>query len=422
MFCNVKHPKSGVLSDITPAGERSAVSIHCRYKDNARRVLGTARSDSGFARKERKMKNTIINALWRILGIAALSVVAPSAFAFGALVIGTDMNADDGMRLKSYGYSSDAPTAADAVRLATTQCTSIIGLEAGECSVAVEYKDAIYAFVRGQTRSTTIVTMTAGTTQAPTTTTVTTIVRTKNDDVYYRRADNPRAVVADLLAECRREHTDCAWQYDYDGEDAALDVIFPPTSSSKSSGDSTGKRVAFVAGGMAVAGAIAWIFSGSSGFADASSFSPVAEYSYDGLLRYQVGTRLDWQNDKWSAYWKATKSNNIGKTDGFAFGSGAKWTGDIFSAAFNTSAIGDNSENNLSLSAKRIFGLWVFSPEYRLDYRTSETDKTLLHALSANAVWQGDKWTVRHSLGLSGESFAAFGKNATAKIQLRRDF
>ena len=56
LFCNVKHPKSGVLSDITPAGERSAVSTHCRYKDNARRVLGTARSDSGFSRKERQMK------------------------------------------------------------------------------------------------------------------------------------------------------------------------------------------------------------------------------------------------------------------------------------------------------------------------------------------------------------------------------
>ena len=372
--------------------------------------------------RKRKMKNTFINALWRILGIAALSVVAPSAFAFGALAIGTDMDAPDGMRAKSFGWYTNYDLVADAKLSARRECADEIGIELAECSVVVEFENAIYAVVRGQTRSTTIVTMTAGTTQAPTTTTVTMLTRTKNDDVYWRRADNPRAVVADLLAQCQREHTDCsAWNSFADGADAVYRLNFPPTTS-KSKSDSTGKRVAYVAGGAAVAGAIAWIFSGSSGFADESSFSPVAEYSYDGLLRYQVGTRLDWQNDKWSAYWKATKSSNIGKTDGFAFGSGAKWTGDIFSAAFNTSAIGDKSENNLSLSAKRIFGLWTLSPEYRLDYRTSETDKTLLHALSANAVWQGDKWTIRNSLGLSGESFAAFGKNATAKIQLRRDF
>ena len=368
------------------------------------------------------MKNTIINALWRILGIAALSVVAPSAFAFGAIAIGTDMDAPDGMRAKTYGFDVNENLAANAARNAIQDCAFATGIEADECSVVVQFENAAYAVVHGESNSTTIVTMTAGTTQAPTTTTVTMLTRTKNDDVYYRRADNVRAAVADLLAQCRREHTDCsAWNAAGDGSEASFNVNFPPTTS-KSKSDSTGKRVAYVAGGAAVAGAIAWIFSGSSGFADASSFSPVAEYSYDGLLRYQVGTRLDWQNDKWSAYWKATKSSNIGKTDGFAFGSGAKWTGDIFSAAFNTSAIGDKSENNLSLSAERIFGLWTLSPEYRLDYQTSESDKTLLHALSANAVWQGDKWTVRHSLGLSGDSLAAFGKNATAKIQLRRDF
>ena len=248
-------------------------------------------------------------------------------------------------------------------------------------------------------------------------------VRTKNDKVYYRATSHIPSALLALLAECRREHTRCTADHS-----PALDGISPESAfavpSSKSSGDSTGKRLAFVAGGAAVAGAVAWIFAGSGGIAADSSFSPVAEYSYDdGLRRYQVGTRLDWQNDKWSAYWKATKSSNIANnTNGFAFGSGAKWTGDIFSATFNTSAIGNKSENNLSLSAKRIFGLWTLSPEYRLDYRTSESDKTLLHALSANAVWQGDKWTVRHSLGLSGDSLAAFGKNATAKIQLRREF
>ena len=372
------------------------------------------------------MKNTIINALWRILGIAALSVIAPSAFAYGAIVIGTDMNAADGMRLKSYGWSTNDDTAAEAVQLATAQCVRLTNIESGECSVGAEFKDLTYAVVRGVSFVTTTVTMTAGTTQSPTTTTMTMTVRTKNDDVWHRRADNASAALADLLSQCRRVHTDCNdWAVFTDGAitDEVSNRFTPPASSSKSSGDSTGKRLAFVAGGAAVAGAVSWIFSGSSGFADASSFSPVAEYSYDdGLRRYQVGTRLDWQNDKWSAYWKATKSSNIGKTDGFAFGSGAKWTGDIFSAAFNTSAIGNKSENNLSLSTERIFGLWTLSPEYRLDYRTSETDKTLLHALSANAVWQGDKWTVRHSLGLSGESFAAFAKNATAKIQLRRDF
>ena len=357
------------------------------------------------------MKNTIINALWRILGIAALSVIAPSAFAFGAFALGTDDDAADGMRRQTWGTSWNFPTQAEADARALAECPGRNGVEQGECRIVARFENAAIALVYGESFTIAV----NGNTRTTT--------RLKNDKTYWRQTSNVPSVIGELLAECRREHTRCRadWGVPVDGLSHET-VLGAP--SSKSSGDSTGKRLAFVAGGAAVAGAVAWIFAGSGGIAADSSFSPVAEYSYDdGLRRYQVGTRLDWQNDKWSAYWKATKSSNIANnTDGFAFGSGAKWTGDIFSAAFNTSAIGNKSENNLSLSAEKIFGLWTLSPEYRLDYRTSESDKTLLHALSANAVWQGDKWTVRHSLGLSGESFAAFAKNATAKIQLRRDF
>ena len=179
------------------------------------------------------------------------------------------------------------------------------------------------------------------------------------------------------------------------------------------------KNGGIILGGAAAIGLGVWALKSMGGDTpESTSFSPVAEYSNEnGTRRWHVGSRYDWQKGDWSAYWKATKTD-----DSFSFGSGMEWTNDIVAAKFISGGNDGNSDLDFSLSAKRIFGLWTLSPEYRLDYRTSDTDKTLLHALSANAVWQGDKWTIRNSLGLSGESFAAFGKNATAKIQLRRDF
>ena len=356
------------------------------------------------------MKNTIINALWRILGIAALSVIAPSAFALGVVVIGTDADAPDGMRFQTWNWSTTTTDSqADLDARALMNCRERPELSGNECVIGLRFENAAVAFVRGSSYRTTLISGTP------------TEVRAKNDKVYYRATSHVPSAIQALLAECRREHTLCRATYA-----PAIDGISPESAfavpSSKSSGDSTGKRLAFVAGGAAVAGLAVYAFGGGTAWQD-TSFVPVAEYSLNGgIRRYQVGSRMEWQKDNWTAHWQTTKSQNIANSDGLAFGSGVGWTGDIVAAEFISRSVADKSEMTFSLSGEKESGLWKLSPLYRLDYRKGESENTLLHSLTAKLVWAGDQWTVTQSAGFSGDSFSAMTDNAQAKILLRREF
>ena len=198
---------------------------------------------------------------------------------------------------------------------------------------------------------------------------------------------------------------------------ANVAVLTPTTGGG---GKAKGSFPEAIGGFVAVAG-IAWAFSIYDGtpFFGAVQWSP--HYSFamsDGVRRYEVGSRWEWKRDNFSAHWTATKTS----ADVFAYGNGAKWTGEIFTAAFNSRGIKRESQLDFSLSAEKEFGLWSFSPQYRVDFDSDETDKIWRHALSLRAVWTADKWTLSNSAGFHGESLAAFGDNASAKVLLRREF
>ena len=166
---------------------------------------------------------------------------------------------------------------------------------------------------------------------------------------------------------------------------------------------------------------IAWYFSIHDGtpFFGAVQWSPHYSFAMSGgLRRYEVGSRWEWKRDNFVAHWTATKT----ASDSFAYGSGAKWTGDIFTAAFNSQETGKDTELDFSLLAKKEFGVWSFSPQYRVNFDRDETDETWRHSLALRAVWTADKWTLSNSAGFHGESLAAFGDNASAKVLLRREF
>ena len=189
---------------------------------------------------------------------------------------------------------------------------------------------------------------------------------------------------------------------------------FTPTRIKSSSTDYTW---------VIVGGVVGALFLGAVIDNAAVSYRPIAEYGNEGgIRRWRVGVRSDWQSDNWSAHWQAAKVQNTGDTDGFSIGSGVEWKGDIFAAAFNNRANKEESDYDFSLKAKKNFGVWTFSPSYRTDYHRTATDETWGHALSANLVWRADKWTLTNSAGFFGDSLSTFGDNASAKIQLRRDF
>ena len=197
----------------------------------------------------------------------------------------------------------------------------------------------------------------------------------------------------------------------------------PPTTgsaTSTSSGKAKGSFPEAIGGFAAVAG-IAWYFSIHDGtpLFGAVQWSPHYSFAMSGgLRRYEVGSRWEWKRDNFVAHWTATKT----ASDSFAYGSGAKWTGDIFTAAFNSQETGKDTELDFSLLAKKEFGVWSFSPQYRVNFDRDETDETWRHSLALRAVWTADKWTLSNSAGFHGESLAAFGDNASAKVLLRREF
>ena len=192
-------------------------------------------------------------------------------------------------------------------------------------------------------------------------------------------------------------------------------------SASSGGGGGGGSGAGIAIGAVAVVGLLAYSLSGMSDEPPTTSFVPVAEYADEnGIRRWNVGSRFNWQMGDWAAHWKATKTSATDNS--FSYGTGMEWTGAIFVAEFNSRGIGKESKLDFSLSADKEFGLWKLSPLYRLDYRKNEVGETLLHSLSAKLVWAVDKWTVTHSAGFSGDSLSAMSDNATAKILLRREF
>ena len=197
----------------------------------------------------------------------------------------------------------------------------------------------------------------------------------------------------------------------------------PPTTGSASSDDDKKarfNRLEVASGFVAIAGAIyAFSLYGGVPFFEAVQWSPHYNFAMsDGVRRYEVGSRWEWKHDNLSAHWTATKT----ASDSFAYGSGAKWTGDIFTAAFNSQETGKDTELDFSLLAKKEFGVWSFSPQYRVNFDRDETDETWRHSLALRAVWTADKWTLSNAAGFHGKSLAAFGDNASAKVLLRREF
>ena len=335
----------------------------------------------------------------KLLTAAALSLtLTMQAAALGAFAVGMDDDAADGSRKVTFWAVWNRDAQADANEAALVGCAGADAtIQRDECRVVFSLDNEAVAAV--------LVTASG-----------------QNERVYYAKGADRILATRAAVANCRAAGNDgnaCRLTYSYvDGADAPLSAT-PPTRTKK---DSNGKRLAFAAAGAAVAGLAVYAFGGGTAWQD-TSFAPVAEYSLnDGIRRYQVGSRMEWQKDNWTAHWQTTKSQNIANSDGLAFGSGVGWTGDIVAAEFISRSVADKSEMTFSLSGEKESGLWKLSPLYRLDYRKGESENTLLHSLTAELVWAGDKWTVTQSAGFSGDSFSAMTDNAQAKILLRRDF
>ena len=193
------------------------------------------------------------------------------------------------------------------------------------------------------------------------------------------------------------------------------------SASSGGGGGGGGSGAGIAIGAVAVVGLLAYSLSGMSDEPAETSFVPVAEYADEnGIRRWNVGSRFNWQMGDWAAHWKATKTSAADNS----FSYGREWNGRAKFSPLNSIAgeLAKNpnwifrcppTKNSGCGNCRRCIG-WITAK--------TKSAETLLHSLSAKLVWAIDKWTVTHSAGFSGDSLSAMSDNATAKILLRREF
>ena len=230
---------------------------------------------------------------------------------------------------------------------------------------------------------------------------------------------------ADILAKSKRITVQLAAG---GAADATPDIIYNNTtlahySAPSGGGGGGGDGGAGIAIGVAaVVGLLAlatW-----SGDSDAFTFSPDVGFNYDGknghILRY--GSRVDFRENAWHAWWSAAQTNNRNGTGELRYGSGAEYAGEFWNANLQSTTYGDKNDSAFSLSVEKELGVWSFAPLYRVEYDKDETDESWRHSLTLKAVWRVNQWTLTNSAGFYGKSLAAFGDNASAKVLLRREF
>ena len=187
------------------------------------------------------------------------------------------------------------------------------------------------------------------------------------------------------------------------------------TPGISSGGGGGGSSAGLIIGGIAVAGFLAYSLTG--GTPEEISWAPqYSVFHNGGGTYYSYGSRWSYQKSGWSAYWETGKA---GAGEEWRYGSGVEWTGDVWTASFSGVNIGDESDLDVSLSArKKIRGnAWTLRAGANTDIMADEYGAEFSHRLSAGADYRGGLWTVDFSAGASGDGF----QHANAFLNLKRD-
>ena len=122
----------------------------------------------------------------------------------------------------------------------------------------------------------------------------------------------------------------------------------------------------------------------------ALSFNPHAEVHHVGETYTEYGARLDYTEEDWTGYWSASR----GDRGEWRYGTGAKWTGDIFTAGFANTADGEQSDSQFAIGARGEWGVWTLESAYAADWALTETENEWTNRVSAGASAEYFRWTI----------------------------
>ena len=107
----------------------------------------------------------------------------------------------------------------------------------------------------------------------------------------------------------------------------------------------------------------------------------------NGNVSYSVGSRWTATADNWRFYWQ----QRIGDGE-FVYGSGMRYSGDIFAAAMNSESNTDKTDWDVALSASKSLGMWNLGGGYNFDIEVSDTETDTKNRLNLSADVAIDGW------------------------------
>ena len=153
------------------------------------------------------------------------------------------------------------------------------------------------------------------------------------------------------------------------------------------------------------------------------NFTPHAEFRVDnGVSYYGYGSKVDFTDESWSGYWQAAQNTSGGKTGDWIYGTGAAWTGSIFTASYANTTRGLESDTAFSLSARKEWNVWTLESSYVADWEVRELNDTWRNRMSLGASAVYNNWTLTPSAELSWKASDSIGDTARFRLNVERDF
>ena len=152
------------------------------------------------------------------------------------------------------------------------------------------------------------------------------------------------------------------------------------------------------------------------------NFTPTTEFRHhNGESFYTYGSKFDYESGNWSGYWQAAQTQSRGDSGDWIYGTGTAWTGDVFAASLKNTTQGLESDTELSLSARSVFGVWTVESAYSADLEVRNLNQAWKNKLSVGASVVYDKWQVSPSAAASWKHDESIGNNTNFRLDLRRE-
>ena len=152
---------------------------------------------------------------------------------------------------------------------------------------------------------------------------------------------------------------------------------------------------------------------------EGGGFSWTPDYAFSsngGVAAYSYGSRLDYQNGGYSAYWTAGRRHTGAKTGEWNYAAGAKYGRDFWKISYGSRIFGENTDIELSAALSEKTGVFGYSSGMIWDYRTDGTDG------ATSAFWRNSMTAELDGWRLTPSAAFVWRGGGNFRIDLRREF